>query len=197
MQHWKGFVVAASFAAIGTGATAATCTGNWTAGGSDNIQETEFTVNQTTPDGAAVLDQYCVTTADDIGENDSETTVAGLFGITDWSLATKNDDGSGDGKLSFTVAPVNDDYSGTWEISNLDNYSSVMMVLKAGRTFGAFLLTAAEFMAGDWATSRELSHASVYYGGEPTPAPVPLPATALLLLGGLGGMATMRLRKKR
>lgn len=70
------------------------------------------------------------------------------------------------------------------------------MVLKAGNTFGAFLLNAAEYMVGTWFTDRDLSHASVYYGGTPQPAPILLPATGFLLLGGLGGLAMLRRRKK-
>jgi hypothetical protein len=41
-----------------------------------------------------------------------------------------------------------------------------------------------------------LSHVNVYGIEDVTPAPVPLPASALLLLGGIGGFAALRRRKK-
>jgi hypothetical protein len=128
-----------------------------------------------------------------------KNTVNGLFGINNWMLGDKaGDESGGNDKVFFTnSSDLSDgDMSGIWEIGNPDGYTSIMFVLKAGSNFAAFLLDSAALMAGDWSTSRGLSHASVYYSGEPTPAPVPLPASALLLLGGVGGLAALRRRKK-
>lgn len=41
-----------------------------------------------------------------------------------------------------------------------------------------------------------LSHVNVYGVENVAPAPVPLPASALLLLGGVGGLAALRRRRK-
>ena len=123
--------------------------------------------------------------------NDTNTidSTTELFGKTGWILADKNDDAtSGDQNLIDTTR-------GEWAIANPDNYSSVFMTLKAGNSFAAFLLNAATFMTGNWSSSRDLSHASIYYWGEPNPAPVPLPASGLLLLAGLGGLVAARRRK--
>ena len=134
--------------------------------------------------------------------NDTNTidSTTELFGKTGWILADKNDDAtSGDQNLIFAddpfIGPVNDTTRGEWAIANPDNYSSVFMTLKAGNSFAAFLLNAATFMTGNWSSSRDLSHASIYYWGEPNPAPVPLPASGLLLLAGLGGLVAARRRK--
>ena len=211
-MYLKAFCAAAVLALAGGAASAATCTGSF-----GKSQTTTFTVNQLVPGGAgggggSRLSSFLATTQKETGKpagstvdaicvnnsNDSEGAVSGLFGITDWMLGDKSgDENSGDGVVSFGTEFAGGSSSGSWDILNPDGYSSILFVLKAGDTFGAFLLDSATLMAGDWFTSRGLSHASVYYGGEPTPAPVPLPASALLLLAGVGGLAALRRRRNR
>lgn len=184
-MYLKALCAAAVLALAGGAASAATCTGSF------NKQTTTFTVNQLVPAGSTV-DAFCVNNS-----NDSVNAVSGLFGIDNWLLGDKSgDEDDGNVVVSFGTEFSKGSSSGTWDILNPDRYSSIMLVLKAGKTFGAFLLDSTAIMAGDWSTSRGLSHASVYYGGEPTPAPVPLPASALLLLGGVGGLASLRRRRK-
>lgn len=186
-MYFKSLCAAAVLAVAGGAASAATCTGSF---GGD--QTTTFTVNQTVPAGSSVS-AVCVDES-----NDSEGAVSGLFGIDAWTLGDKSgDEDDGDGAVFFTTEFSEGTTSGLWEIANPEGYSSIMFVLKAGNTFGAFLLDSAALMAGDWLIDRDLSHASVYYGGEPTPAPIPLPASAVLLLASLGGFAALRRRKNR
>lgn len=128
--------------------------------------------------------------------NDTNTidSTSVFFGQTGWILADKNDDAtSGDQNITFADAPENGDRSGDWSISNPMGYTNIFITLKAGSGFGAFLLT--DLLSGTWATSRDLSHASIYYNGTPAPAPVPLPAESLMLLAGLGTLAAVRRRK--
>lgn len=186
-MYLKAFCAAAVLALAGGAASAATCTGSFGGG-----QTTTFTVNQLVPTGSTV-DAICVNNS-----NDSVGAVSNFFGVDNWMLGDKSgDESGGDDVVSFGTEFTQGSSSGSWEILNPDNYSSIMLVLKAGNTFGAFLLDSAEIMAGTWSTSRGLSHASVYYGGEPTPAPVPLPASAVLLMAGIGGFAALRRRKNR
>lgn len=178
-MHMK-YVTAALFGAfLATGsANAATCTH---AG-----QGTVFTIE-------AAADVQCM------NGNDTNTINASseFFGLTGWTLAAKNEGGGdGNGQLSFSLAPVNGDQSGLWEILNPNNYANVFITLKAGTGFGAFLLDSGTEIAGDWSSSKELSHASIYYQGEPGgPAPIPLPAAGVLLAGALGALA-LRRRKR-
>jgi hypothetical protein len=189
-MYLKAICAAAVLALAGGAASAATCTGSF-GNGKGNGQTTIFTVSQLVPAGSTV-DALCVDNS-----NDSVGAVSGFFGIDNWLLGDKSgDENSGNEVVSFGTEFAEGSSSGTWDILNPDRYSSIMLVLKAGNTFGAFLLDSAAILSGDWSTSRGLSHASVYYGGEPTPAPVPLPASALLLLGGVGGLAALRRRRK-
>lgn len=121
-----------------------------------------------------------------------------MFGKTGWVLADKNDDGSsGTQKVSFALGPRNDTKAGAWMLSDRSSVSDIVVTLKAGSGFGAFLLDAVS-TAGLWSSSKELSHASVYYTGKPnSPAPVPLPAAAWLLLAGMGGLGAAAHRRKR
>lgn len=120
-----------------------------------------------------------------------------LFGKTGWTLSDKNDDGtSGDQTITFGVAPVNGTKSGPWSINGYTGLRDVAITLKAGNGFGAFLLDLTS--AGTWSSSKDLSHASIYYNGQPTPppAPIPLPAAAWMLLAGLGGLGAVARRRK-
>lgn len=173
--HVIGAALLGGLLSVGS-ANAATCTIN-------GNQSTTYTVEVS---GASV----CSTGND----TNTITTSSNFFNMTGWTLADKNDDvTSGNQNLTFATAPVNGAVSGTWSISNPDNYTSVFMTLKAGNSFAAFLLDAATFMSGTWSSTRDLSHASIYYRGQP--APIPLPASGVLLLAGLAGLAVARRRK--
>lgn len=178
-----GAALFGAFLAAG-GANAATCTvssGNGNSGASfeitvANVAQCQSGNDSNTIDGDSVF-----------------------FDLTGWKLAAKNEDEedeAADHALTFGLAPVNGDKEGLWEILNPDNYTDVFLTLKAGNGFGAFLLTSDTVISGDWWASKDLSHASIYYRGEPGPAPVPLPATGFLLAGALGAMALRSRRKK-
>jgi hypothetical protein len=115
-----------------------------------------------------------------------------LFGKTGWVLSDKNDSSDGNGLIEFLTAPINGTKSGDWAIDTLAGLTHVVITLKAGGGFGAFLLdlTVENPLAGTWASTKGLSHASIYYNG--TPAPIPLPAAGFLMLGALGGLAALR-----
>ncbi len=129
------------------------------------------------------------------------TTSSVLFGLTGWTLSDASDDNAGSHVINFAGAnnsagipgPNPTARSGAWSLDSFGGYPNVFISLKAGNTFAAFLLDMTAGLTGSWTTSRNLSHASVYVRGGPTV--VPLPATALLLIGAMGGLAAMRRRK--
>lgn len=131
--------------------------------------------------------------------NDTNQIDAGfmLFGKPGWMLSDKNDDAtSGDQAVTFGLAPANGSKSGPWSVNGYAGLTRVAITLKAGNGFGAFLVDTAS-LAGLWSSSKDLSHASIYYNGTPTPpAPIPLPAAAWMLLAGLGGLGAVARRRK-
>lgn len=170
---------------LGTAAGAATCTGEF--GGGSNVQTTEFELTPAA-EPAACYDRQNAT-VDNVND-------AAVFGYSDWMLADKTDE-SGDGSvLSFTTAPATGGTSGTWAIDAGDfSLANLMITLKAGNTFAAFDITGT---SGEWQTSRGLSHAALWYRGEPEPVqPIPLPAAGWMLVAGVGGLAALRRRRTR
>ncbi|MEL6830954.1 MAG: VPLPA-CTERM sorting domain-containing protein, partial [Pseudomonadota bacterium] len=87
--------------------------------------------------------------------------------------------------------------SGDWQIDALKGLDHVVITLKAGNGFGAFLLdlTGGAPLTGTWAATKDLSHASIYYNGEV--APIPLPAAAWMFLTGLAGFFGWRRRNRK
>lgn len=114
--------------------------------------------------------------------NDSFDNIVGLFGYSDWVVF----DGDGD---------FGGGASGGFNISDND-YGQVAVLLKSANTFGAYLFGGG--LSGDvdydTANERGLSNYVVAGRGDSVPE-VPLPASALLLLGGLGGLVVLRRRK--
>ena len=116
-------------------------------------------------------------------------------------LADKTDDDDAYLDGGFDVFTTSPDY--TWSVLNPLGYEYVMVTLKQANSFAAFLLDTTAVLSGTWLTEGPgkavggLSHASVYFAGEPAPAPVPLPAGAALLPAGLAALAFLRRRKAR
>ena len=182
----RRLLAASVLAAVATlsagGAYAATC----------SIGGTSFTLN---PDGA-VSNERCIAGNDD-GAGGFFGSLDSLFGTpaTDYTKAFKNEganNGGGDGSILFSTTPINDDKSGSWAISSLNGYSKVVVVLKAGSQFGAFLLSGNP-LSGTWEASKELSHATIWRTDDTSA--VPLPAAGWMLLAGIGGLVAMRRRK--
>lgn len=148
--------------------------------------------------------------------NDSVSALGAITGVfaapPAWTLAFKTDSSVGGthpltGSFTGTGLSLERSREGSWTISSFPVLTQIAIVLKAGNNFAAFLLTPFG-TTGNWTTSRNLSHASIYYRscaagalacGEPPPPPpppVPLPAAGWMLLAGLGGLAALRRRRK-
>lgn len=131
-----------------------------------------------------------------------------FFSLAGWAIGDSTVDGLGDGVANFLTAPAVGVASGNWSLASYKKRGSLMIVLQAFHQYAAFLMpAAAESLSGTWNISydrcnargtcttyaKPLSHASVYYA---MPAPVPVPAAGLMLLGGLGGLAALRRKRK-
>ncbi|WP_169543002.1 VPLPA-CTERM sorting domain-containing protein [Sneathiella aquimaris] len=126
------------------------------------------------------------------------------FGFNDWVLSAKSDGPGGDGKLQLSGV-TNGGTSGDWTIADFKGYTTVMLTLKSGSRFAAYLIDTA-FNSGEWTTAnvltnrhgraQGLSHLSVYYSASSLTT-VPLPAGLPLFAAGLAGLAFLRRRKMK
>ena len=117
-----------------------------------------------------------------------------LFGKTGWMLADKNDDSAVGSPITFTATgPINGDDGGDWGVVDWAGRTTgdVVITLKPGHGFGAFLVDT-DYFSGTWLATKGLSHASIYYRGV---TPVPLPAGGILLLSALAGLGFARYRR--
>jgi hypothetical protein len=117
---------------------------------------------------------------------DINTDPLGLFGYTDWVELAK-DDGVVTGDIGLSVDSL-DATSGSWSVNSgaLDLFARVVLVLKAGSTFVAYLYEPGSNAgsSGTWDTvaldNKDLSHFAIYASPVPVPAAVWLFGTALI-----------------
>lgn len=183
---------AAAVMAFGSGdASANTVTCNFVQGNPNQTTTYEMVVTNSVACGVA--------------GNDSAAAIGNIPGLTSppaWTLAWKSDGPDGDKAITGSGF-VNGQKSGVWSISSFPELTQVVIALKAGNNFAAFLLEPF-ISSGEWELDRGLSHASIYYrsceegdaGCGISTTPIPLPAAGFLLIGALGGLAVLRRRKK-
>jgi hypothetical protein len=169
-------------------ASAATCGTGMMAVGYDLVQDFTVLIGECSAGGGAL-------------GNDTPTNVNNLApgGINTWVLGDKSDDGDGDQLVTFDD-PVPASGQTTWAVLNPSNYPFLLVTLKQGNSYAAYVLDTTIALMGSWLTvgpgnsENGLSHASVFYSGDP--APIPVPAAGLLLASALGGIFVLRRRQR-
>lgn len=146
-------------------------------------------------------------------QNDSDSTVSGMFLISDWKRIAKVESfGGTNGALTIT----GDELEGEWSISAsiFDLYDDVMLIFKGanensdvlpGTVIGYLLSSSSgdydspffDIQGGNGPNAgkfkvKDISHISLYVAN---PSTIPLPAGLPLLALGLGALALVRRRK--
>ena len=125
----------------------------------------------------------------------TNTTV--MLAQTGWTMSDNTNSLAGSGVVNFSPGPVNGDKSGTWGLDSLAGYNFIAVILKAGNSFGAFLVDVGILPTAPtalWTSSKDLSHAGIYTTG--TPVAVPVPAAGLLMLTALGSLGFLARRRR-
>lgn len=89
-------------------------------------------------------------------DNDDNSNLDGLFGITGWKPLVKLDAPSGSATKDDVTLSVSrndrDDRSGSWSVSGWDGHDTVMAVLKGGPSFAAYMFDTLAGTDGTWST---------------------------------------------
>jgi len=197
MGYLKKIAAVGVFALMATGASAATC------GGGDYSISLDpatacYAYGTGNVNGNAKHDP--ILNGATVGNN-TFTLVSGPV-ISGLTLLDKSDSG-GDVKEGALSGTLSGGKSGSFTLNDVSPYSSLIVALKVGGgkdgfDWAAFKVAGAgvfDFLV-NFKKGGGLSHVNVYGVEDVAPAPVPLPASALLLLGGVGGFAALRRRKK-
>lgn len=203
MGYFKKIAAAGVFAMMATGASAATC---GSGGYSISLDPATACYAYGTGNLTGNLDGNSPNSKDPIllGESSGKNTFTLVSGpvISGLMLLDKSDSG-GDVKEGALSGTLSGGKSGSFTLSDVSSYSSLIVALKVGGgnsgfDWAAFKVASAgvfDFLV-NFQKGGGLSHVNVYGVEDVAPAPVPLPASALLLLGGVGGLAALRRRRK-
>lgn len=197
MNYFKIAVAACAFAVTASASLAATC-GSGSYQISLNPATACYAYGTGNVNGNPMLDP--ILNGGTVAGN-TFTLVSGPV-ISNLTLLDKSDS-SGNLKEGALSGTLSGGKLGSFILNSVAPYKSLIVALKVGGGKDGFDWAAfkvADAGVFDFLTSFKkgggLSHVNVYGVEDVAPAPVPLPASALLLMGGIGGLAALRRRKK-
>lgn len=129
-----------------------------------------------------------------------------FFGM-DYTLSFKSDEAKGDGKITFTDMPVDENASDlSWAISDPAGIASQVIIgFKQSGLYAAFLLSS---NSGSWSITKlhksdpnknkiinDYSHVDIWYKPSGVTS-VPLPASLPLVLAGMAGLGIFGWRRR-